>query len=244
VLDRNFAARRVPEAEFERSRTAARAAAKPPGIAPENEQDGRPKSLAETPLAKKLGPRYEPNRVRIRGFEIYDDRQRDVIKRLQGLDGRLPEMTREGHGLIFFGTVGTGKDRMLARMLYVALGRHQIDCDWFNGEDLYAQMREQIRNGASEEDLIAGLCKPRILAVSDALPVAGDLSDWNTRVLARTVDRRYRAKKATWMTLNAMSIEDADSRLSAPVFDRLREDAEVFRCFWQSYREWKSLPRP
>jgi hypothetical protein len=39
------------------------------------------------------------------------------------------------------------------------------------------------------------------------------------------------------MTVMAANPEDIDEQLSAPVFDRLREDAIILPCFWPSYRE-------
>jgi hypothetical protein len=46
--------------------------------------------------------------------------------------------------------------------------------------------------------------------------------------------------KSTWVSLNANSPEEADAMLSAAVFDRLREGAELFGCFWPSFRERKT----
>jgi hypothetical protein len=62
-------------------------------------------------------------------------------------------------------------------------------------------------------------------------------TDWSTSQLFRLFDNRYRNLKSTWATINALSIEDADEKLSAPVFDRLRDNAELFPCFWPSFRE-------
>jgi hypothetical protein len=75
------------------------------------------------------------------------------------------------------------------------------------------------------------------LAISDPIPPVGEPTAWNLGQLYRLLDRRYRDLKQTWVTLNALSIEDADAKLSAPMFDRLREDAELFACFWPSFRE-------
>jgi len=237
----------APETLPDRIKAFREKAAAADGSIPETvdaEQTPRRIDLAESWLAKRLGPRYAPNRVRLESFELYDDRQREVIERVRALHGRLAEMTNRGHGVIFYGTVGTGKDRLLANLLYVAYARHGITCDWWDGENLWAWARELIRQNAPVDDIASKFCHLGILAISDPSPAIGELSDWQTRLLARIVDLRYRKTRPTWITLNALDIGELYELLSDRVADRLKEDAEIFPCFWQSYREWKNIRRP
>jgi DNA replication protein DnaC len=80
------------------------------------------------------------------------------------------------------------------------------------------------------------MCRPQILAVSDPIPPMGETSAWNAALLYRIVEWRYRDLKATWMTLNAESLEEAQHLTTPAVFDRLREGAIMIPCFWPSYR--------
>jgi DNA replication protein DnaC len=187
-------------------------------------------------LAARLGRRYAPDRATLEGFEVYHRDQRPVLGRLREIRAELPGWLEGGRGLVFYGTVGTGKDHLLAAMLYAA-ARAGLSCRWENGQDLHARFRDQVKADGREEDVLAPLVAPQVLAVSDPTPPAGQLTPWNQLQLYRLFDRRYRALRSTWVTLNASSVSDADAQLSEPVFDRLRHGAELLPCFWPSYRE-------
>lgn len=187
-------------------------------------------------LAGNLGPRYSPSRVKLDTFEVYHRDQRAVVDRLKAIAPELPERTKAGKGLVFYGTVGAGKDHLMAAMLYVVAG-HGIRAKWVNGQDVYGRFRDSMDTGQREEEILQDLAAPAILAISDPIPAVGDPSPWNVSQLYRLLDRRYRSLRPTWASLNALSIEQADEKLSAPVFDRLRDSAEFFRCFWPSFRE-------
>lgn len=187
-------------------------------------------------LAGQLGLRYSPKAMAISSFSIYDSRQSKVIETVKRLAESLPSWAVEGRGVLFFGTVGTGKDHLLASLLYIAAASG-LSCKWVNGQEVYGQFRDRMDTGQREEDLLSELCRPQVLAISDPVPPTGNPTPFNVSQLYRLTDRRYRAKKSTWMTVNGLSPEDLDSKLSAPLFDRLREDAELLGCFWPSYRE-------
>lgn len=196
----------------------------------------RARLFAMSAVARDLGGRYAPERVRLDAFHVYDPKQKPVLERLRALAGRLPEFVATGGGVLFYGLVGTGKDHLLAWLLYQAAGRG-LSCRWVNGQEVYGRFRDAMDGGASEDDLLRHLAEPQVLAVSDPIPPVGSPTAWNVSQLYRLLDRRYRALKSTWVSVNALSADDADAKLSAPVFDRLREGAELFPCFWDSYRK-------
>lgn len=209
-----------------------------PLLPPPSQDDGERKEALKrlSRLANLLGPRYAPELVRLDRFEVYDKRQAPILERLLELVPKLRELAELGEGLVFFGATGTGKDHLLAAMLYAA-AKCGIACSWLNGQDLYGTFRDRMDTGEREEDLIRQLAGPQVLAISDPIPSVGQPSPYNLMQLYRLLDRRYRALKSTWVSMNALSVEDADAKLSAPVFDRLRESAQLFPCFWPSYRE-------
>lgn len=188
-------------------------------------------------LSDDLGPRYARRVATLAGFERYHRNQEAVVARMVVVEKELTERTKAGRGLIWFGGVGTGKDHLMASMLYAACDRHLLDARWVNGQELFGAFRDRIDTGKADEAHFKQLERPQILGISDPTPPANEPSAWDLSNLYRLIDRRYRAMRPTWITMNAKSVEDADSRLSDPVFDRLRDGAEIFHCSWPSYRE-------
>jgi DNA replication protein DnaC len=186
-------------------------------------------------LAADVGARYSPDRVRLDNFEIYDARQRAVLERVRACADSLKEIIADGRGLIFFGTVGTGKDHLLIASLYEA-ARLGFACRYFNGQELYGTFRDRMDTGQKEDSLLKELEKPDVLAINDPIPPVGAPTSWNVHQMYRLVHRRYSNLKSTWLSMNAVSIEDMDEMLSAPVFDRICESAELFACNWPSNR--------
>ena len=187
----------------------------------------------------RIGKRYHPSVVGLDKFRVYHERQRAVLDRLRAFAADMERAVAEGRGLVLYGTVGTGKDHLLASMLYAAIkAGHR--CAWINGQDIFAKFRDAMDSGTSERELVAEFKAPTVLGISDPIPPVLDPNKpaaWRTELLYRVLDARYRECKATWVSLNAMSPDDADGKLSAPVFDRLRDNAELVACFWPSYRE-------
>jgi hypothetical protein len=127
----------------------------------------------------------------------------------------------------------------MAAALYEGVGRFGARCKWVNGLDLFADARDDIAGHSSERERVEELTRPDILAISDPLPPGGKLTDWQTNLLLRVVDRRYRDLRPIFLTLNAADEKDCDERLTPPVWDRLQEGAEVFCCNWASHRARK-----
>jgi DNA replication protein DnaC len=189
-------------------------------------------------VARDLGERYSMQTVgKLESFESYHPGQAQALKKVAAYAAELPEHRKRGRGLVLFGSVGTGKDHLVAWLLYRAAGVYGFSARWLSGQELYGDVRDRMETRDTESSLFASLCEPDILAMSDPLPPRGDPTDWNLSQLYRLVDRRYRALRPTWITLNVRTEEEAYGRLSSPVFDRLREGAVMVRCFWPSYRE-------
>lgn len=186
-------------------------------------------------LAQQLGERYSPRRCSLDTYEVYDAKQKPVVARLKALD--LSALVESGCGVMLYGSIGTGKDHLLAAMLYSAAAAGVDPIAWTNGQEVFGAFRDGIDSGKAESTLLAELSAPSLLAISDPIPPRGQPSAWNVQQLYRLLDRRNRSMKSTWVTLNAMSPEDAEAKLSGPVFDRLAEGAVKLPCFWQSHRE-------
>jgi DNA replication protein DnaC len=65
-------------------------------------------------LIQKLGFRYRESTLE--NYEVYDDKQRNVIARLGRFAETMPELLKGGGGLMLFGDPGTGKDHIVAAL--------------------------------------------------------------------------------------------------------------------------------
>lgn len=186
-------------------------------------------------VEQQIGERYAFQRCSLNTFRVYDPVQKQAVTAVSGLISRIKESIRAGENILIFGGVGTGKDHLLAALLYAA-AENGIDPRWFNGQEVFGQFRDRIDTGQSDEGPITTMARAPVLAISDPTPTAREASAWDLNNLYRIVDRRYRMLRPTWLSMNAESPDDADIKLSAPVFDRLRHNATLIPCFWPSYR--------
>ena len=188
----------------------------------------------------RIGKRY--SEATLDNFVASDPRQQAVIKTLRSLSSRLLEHSDRGHGLVFLGPIGTGKDHLGVAMLLQAAKNHMMTVDWCDGQELFQEFRDRISDHKREEEKIRELTEPDILLMSDPVPASGAITDFQSSILYRVIDRRYRNLKPTWVTLNVANREDAEKRLGAQVVDRLSHGAVNIVCNWQSYRKSAATP--
>ena len=188
-------------------------------------------------LEMDLGKRYARSRCSLDNYTVYAKGQEEALARLRQVAASWPATIQAGHGLILMGPVGSGKDHLLSALLYQAAAEHPFLCRWIGGQELFGRFRDQMHDERPEHKQLADLAEADVLAISDPIPPSCDLTRWSLDQLYRLIDRRYRAMRPTWATVNVASVAEADAKLSAPIFDRLRENATVVRCFWPSFRE-------
>lgn len=189
--------------------------------------------------ATELGERYSPERSTFAKYHVYHPNQKPVLERIIQLSAKLDALVSEGTSIILYGPVGTGKDHLLAALLYEAARRFFFACAWRSSVDLYRNMRDRMDSGETEEGVIRELAKPAILALSDPPPPDGELSAFKLEFLFSVIDRRYRKMLPTWITINVQTTHEAEMKLSTQIWDRLQHGAEIVPCFWPSYRERK-----
>lgn len=194
--------------------------------------------LFATNLAMDLGPRYSIDRATLDSFVLHaPTAQQPILNRLRTLAAELPAMTKEGRGIIWLGSIGTGKDHLAAALLYVATLQHGFRCRWVNGRHMAQLSRDAMDRAVTEASVLNELMGPDILCLSDPVLPHSKLTDWNIDLLYRIVDDRCRHLRPTWLTLNARNVAEADERLTPAVFDRLRDQAELVTCLWPSWRK-------
>lgn len=153
----------------------------------------------------------------------------------------MEQQVIRGNGIILFGPSGTGKDHLLIGLARLAILHHSYSLKYVFGVDLFSELRDRIDNDASEEQWVLRLVRPAILILSDPIPPRGDTTTFQASMLQRVINKRYNARRPTWVTLNVSSSAEADDRLGAAIVDRLKDGALALYCDWPSHRRTKAL---
>jgi len=202
----------------------------------ERVEAARRRSLLSS-LHSQVGARYQS--VTLDGFKVYGSadvqkRMQKAIKLATAFSVNMPEWREKN--LLFFGTVGTGKDHlMIALAREIVLG-HGIEVLYTTGGRLFRQLRSAISRRESESDAFTRFVKAPILAISDPVPAIGGNSDYSASQLQEIVDERYRMRLGTWITANVEGRQDGMEGFGVAVYDRLMQDAVTIDCNWPSYR--------
>jgi len=186
------------------------------------------------------GIRYR--RCRLSNYKIYDEpgdasRQQSVLAAVQDYQARVGQNLAEGCGLMLFGPCGTGKDHLLAAVIWEAIHVYRADVLWIDGVDLYGWFRDRIDDGELESELVARFTTPEVLAISDPLPPFGELTRYQAEMLMRIFDHRYRHMRAVCTTINVEDRDELDTRITPQVAERLVDGNVCLFCDWKSYRK-------
>jgi len=169
--------------------------------------------------------------------------QQEAVEQLRNFATEFPNWMRRGGGLVLFGRPGTGKDHLAIAAGFEVVLRHGFTVDWINGLELFANIRRLIGRDGDEQEYLRRFERPAVLIVSDPLPPKSDASAYNADVLFRILDRRYRAMKSTWLTMNVADGEEAERRLASAIVDRVRDGSLCLECNWPSHRRPVDLCR-
>jgi hypothetical protein len=100
------------------------------------------------------------------------------------------------------------------------VARHRFSVEWWDGVALHSEFRRVMDSDReSESGLLKRLASVHILAISDPVPPAGELSSYQLTTLRDVIDRRYRRGRTFWMTTNLHQRERAEELLTGPVMD-------------------------
>jgi DNA replication protein DnaC len=197
--------------------------------------------VAEKELLRAIGRRYvectlENYMIDTTLQPVDQDRQQRAVREIRGFVDELPTQIDAGRNLILFGTVGTGKDHLMAVACKAAAAADKT-VRWRNASDVFTDAKATWgKRGESVDDILKPLQQADILALSDPIPAVGDIDAHEIRWLLSLIDKRYRDMKPTWVTLNAKDGADARRALSHQVIDRLQHNALVIDMKWNSYR--------
>lgn len=186
-------------------------------------------------LILQVGERYR--NASFQNYEVTHDGQREVVAALAEYASNIEQEILAGHGVVLFGPSGTGKDHLLIALAREAVKADVLSFQWAGGQKLFSEARDLMDSHDSEGWFVRQYIMPRVLILSDPTSVKGTLTDYQAGLLYQIIDGRYRACRATWVTMNVAKGEEAEERLGVAIVDRLRHDSVTHFCKWPSYRK-------
>jgi DNA replication protein DnaC len=218
-------------------------------------RDSEAKHAAWNPLIYAVGVRYKD--ARLNNYICQHPGQQNTIDALQDYSNAFPAHCDNGEGIILFGPVGTGKDHLLVGLAHDVIGQHctgrveknhryfgmidlvpSINLAWIDGMGFFSGLRAGMDSKQfNEGDYLESLIGPSILILSDPVPPRGILTEYQSAMLFRVIDGRYRECKPTWVTMNVASPAEASERMGAQIVDRLKHGALCIHCNWPSFRQ-------
>lgn len=204
----------------------------------DNERRRREESRqqAVSRLFDARGRRYEA--CTLDNFACDNERQTNALAAVKSYADRLAAHIRGGTSVLLYGPPGTGKDHLLAALMRRAV-EAEYSVSWFAGMSLYGDWRDAISSEDTEARQRTRYTSPAVLAISDPLPPFGDLTPYQASKLFEVLDWRYSHCRATWLTMNVKSRDEAVKGLGAALVDRMRDGALIVPCDWESYRSRK-----
>lgn len=185
-------------------------------------------------LQSNLG-RYRD--VSLDAYELHSgkhaDEQRQVLERMRGMVARIRDVVDGGYQVIWFGSVGTGKDHFACCAL-LAAARLGYPVRWLPARDYYDECAAAFSEGRTQHEVYREWSRPRVVCISD--PVFDDAKTNWQEYLNRLVRRRYDAGRPTWVTCNVADPDRARELFGADVWSRLTHKGVLIRCRWEDYR--------
>lgn len=246
----SIAAQQACQPAFDRPQSAAKSIAERLATLPdetearrreaEQEQREQLQAIAERKnlrdrLLVKIGARYRS--CSLDTFTCLCEAQSGALARVRDYCDSILTNISTGRGALFYGPPGTGKDHLAVAIMLAALDSTSASVEWVDGAEFYGGVRDNIDGDKSEASFVKRFTTPGLLVLSDPLPPLGAIkSEFQLSMLFRVIDRRYRDLKATVVTLNVATREEAEKRLSPNIVDRLAHGAMAIHCNWPSYR--------
>ena len=169
-------------------------------------------------------------------YSVSTDKQAELLSKLRAYADDAPARIADGVGIVLTGPKGTGKDHLLVALARECWKLHGIVGNFASGVDLQKEFRN-VAFADHDEGWIRKLFTADFLLLSDPIPPAGGLSEFQQSEFYALVDGRYRRGLPTWITMNAAKVAEAEQKLGPASVDRLTENSLVYACNWASYRK-------
>lgn len=113
-------------------------------------------------------------------------------------------MTNQGRGLLFTGSVGTGKTHLAVAVLRRLMLTYGVSAAFVDFRALLKDLQASFRNeGKSEDDILRPLLAVDVLALDEMGAVGA--TDWKVEITEHIINHRYNENKALLLTTNLMA---------------------------------------
>lgn len=160
---------------------------------------------------------------------------------------KAKDLVKNGGIIALYGNRGTGKTQIAAEIArdgdwpkdetewIGGAARHSATALYRRAMDIFLDLRDcgKVNAQTSEKEVLKTLAAAGLLII-DEFQERGE-SEWENRVIANVIDKRYAGKRPTIIISN-YSIDELNTALSPSVKDRMREHGKGFLCDWTSYR--------
>lgn len=189
---------------------------------------------------KDRGKRYE--NCRSSNFIIDNDKQRKAVEQLKAYASEMKENLAAGKNVVLFGPSGTGKDHLITALVGAAVGTindERCSLCYSDGPSLFAAVRAEIGDNSLDirDSIVYKFQTCWLVVLSDLVPPAAKLTDFQSDVVYRIVEHRYSSMLPMFLTINVRNRAELDAALGVAVSDRIIDDALTISCDWPSYRK-------
>jgi len=206
----------------------------PTEIEAERKSDLERKSLAALRrVQSEAGGHYAE--AAVANWRAETERQKQVRAAVVEDCRSIAERVKACEGVLLYGPVGTGKDH-LAMGIAKAACLAGLAVRWLRGQEWFGSLRDAMDSDKTERDIFRGLACD-VLVLSDPLPPMGALTQYQASMLYRLIEDRYAHGGVIVATVNVANDEEADSRMGAQTWDRLKDRSWMIRCEWKSFRK-------
>lgn len=193
-------------------------------------------------------------------FENFDlaNRSRKLHTAIQAAQQTVMEYPGNmGQGLVFTGSVGTGKSRLVTAMLREFIFQHSVSGMYVEFTHLLSDIRSGYDSGVSERVLIEPIHRVDILVIDEL--GKGRKSEWEVNILDIIISDRYNSGKTTIFATNYTDRESTTykekyrtragdqkeiqlsetlkERVHGRIYSRLKEMCRFVDMNFQDYRE-------
>lgn len=180
------------------------------------------------------------SRLRNATFNEYEESTDNgkVLRLAQRYAEQFEEMERKNQGLLFYGTVGTGKSFTAA-----CIANSLMDKGISVIMTSFVKVLSDIRSTEDEAQYLAGLNRPKLLIIDDLGAERG--TEYALEKVYNVVDSRVRANKPMILTTNLTLDEMMNSRdvRYQRIYDRILEVCFPVEMSWKSYRRRSAAER-
>ena len=202
----------------------------------EREARAKQASLEKMFNQTELGKRFHSST-----FETYEvtARNQDAVVKAREYVANWADNKRQGKGIVFAGSTGTGKSHLMAAITHELYGAG-VAVIYKSTPELLAKIKSAFEpNGsATESRVFQALVDADLLLIDD---VGTEYkTGWTESVLYMLINARYQHMRPTIYSTN-LAPKDFEKRVGERIMDRITETSEIVVMSWPSYRKGKQL---